>query len=508
MFLAVFNIEIKTAVYFPSFPSNMKNLLLSLSLLLTASSFAAQYVTGAGEGRVTFSPISSGTNGGSGTTYVFNSNQFVESGGNVTIKDGAWFTNTFLYGAPNLPNVGPDAILAVDGSGNIAEVGIGSGLSYVGGTLSASGGSTTTNGAGFGQVNNTQFATNSNTLSIESGAVLTNITVFAQGQTWALSNAGAVYINVTNINALDTLVIKGRSLSTGGNRVHIATDLEGDNELDNSLLFDFGGNVTMFGVNALSNTFALTHNNSSVGSSTPKMLYAERELRNLSLGFLHRNQTNAATNVFNPGTFTAGANTLVVTNGNVGIGTATPASPLTVNGAVEAPRFTNNGTMIIAAAAGGDLGIRSASQIFFNTGGATGGTERWFISSVGHWKPFLNVSYDIGSSTEFVRTGYVANVTASNVLVNTSLSMTTNASLVIQSGPKQRAGNATLVGGTVTVANTSVTANTVVMLTRKTSGGTIGTAITYTLSAGTSFTITSDNVLDTSVFSYFLIEVQ
>jgi hypothetical protein len=70
-----------------------------------------------------------------------------------------------------------------------------------------------------------------------------------------------------------------------------------------------------------------------------------------------------------------------------------------------------------------------------------------------------------------------------------------------------RRGNATLVGGTVTVSNATVTANTIVMLTRKTSGGTIGTAVTYTLSAGTSFTINSDNVLDTSTFSWNLQEV-
>lgn len=76
----------------------------------------------------------------------------------------------------------------------------------------------------------------------------------------------------------------------------------------------------------------------------------------------------------------------------------------------------------------------------------------------------------------------------------------------IASGTNQRAGNAVLISGVKTVNNTTVTANTIVMLTRKTSGGTIGTAITYTLSAGASFTITSDNILDTSTFSYMLIE--
>lgn len=78
--------------------------------------------------------------------------------------------------------------------------------------------------------------------------------------------------------------------------------------------------------------------------------------------------------------------------------------------------------------------------------------------------------------------------------------------LKVASGTNQRVGNAVLVGGTVTVANTTVTANTVIMLTRMTSGGTIGTAITYTVSAGVSFTINSDNPLDTSTFTYFLIE--
>lgn len=79
--------------------------------------------------------------------------------------------------------------------------------------------------------------------------------------------------------------------------------------------------------------------------------------------------------------------------------------------------------------------------------------------------------------------------------------------LQLQSGTNARAGSATLVGATVTVSNTTVTANTIVMLTRKTSGGTIGTAITYTVSAGVSFTINSDNILDTSTFSYVLIEL-
>lgn len=70
-----------------------------------------------------------------------------------------------------------------------------------------------------------------------------------------------------------------------------------------------------------------------------------------------------------------------------------------------------------------------------------------------------------------------------------------------------RVGNVALISGVATVTNATVTANSAVFLQRKTSGGTIGMSITYTLSAGTSFTITSDNVLDTSTYTWKLEEV-
>lgn len=72
--------------------------------------------------------------------------------------------------------------------------------------------------------------------------------------------------------------------------------------------------------------------------------------------------------------------------------------------------------------------------------------------------------------------------------------------------PATRAGDATLVAGTVTIANTTVTANTRIMLSRKTAGGTLGN-LTYTISAGVSFTINSSSGADTSTVSYMLVEV-
>lgn len=73
-------------------------------------------------------------------------------------------------------------------------------------------------------------------------------------------------------------------------------------------------------------------------------------------------------------------------------------------------------------------------------------------------------------------------------------------------GANQRAGDAVLVAGTVTVACTTVSANTRVYLSRKTIGGTPGN-MSYTLNAGVGFTINSDNAADTSTISFMLIEV-
>jgi hypothetical protein len=81
----------------------------------------------------------------------------------------------------------------------------------------------------------------------------------------------------------------------------------------------------------------------------------------------------------------------------------------------------------------------------------------------------------------------------------------TGKGISIQQGSGTLAGNATLVAGTVTVTNTNITADSVVLLTRKTAGGTIGD-LTYTLSAGTSFTINSASGSDTSTVSYLIVQ--
>jgi hypothetical protein len=65
-------------------------------------------------------------------------------------------------------------------------------------------------------------------------------------------------------------------------------------------------------------------------------------------------------------------------------------------------------------------------------------------------------------------------------------------------------GQATLVGGTVTVTTASAAAGSYIILSRRTLGGTAGT-LSYTINAGVSFTINSNSPSDTSVIDWVLI---
>lgn len=78
--------------------------------------------------------------------------------------------------------------------------------------------------------------------------------------------------------------------------------------------------------------------------------------------------------------------------------------------------------------------------------------------------------------------------------------------LKIKEGANARMGTATLAAGTVTVNNTSVTANTRIFLTVQNVGGTQGFLSVSSIVPGTSFTITSASGTDTSTVAWLLIE--
>lgn len=89
-----------------------------------------------------------------------------------------------------------------------------------------------------------------------------------------------------------------------------------------------------------------------------------------------------------------------------------------------------------------------------------------------------------------------------NVVIET---FNNTGTLKLNSGANEQMGLATLVGGTVTVNNTKVTANSFIFLTRRTTGGVVG-HLSYTIVAGTSFTINAGVGTDTSTVNWLIIE--
>lgn len=99
--------------------------------------------------------------------------------------------------------------------------------------------------------------------------------------------------------------------------------------------------------------------------------------------------------------------------------------------------------------------------------------------------------------------------TSQNAVLVGNLNINTiGKTLTVKSGSNAKAGTFTLVAGSATVANTSVTANSVVNFTLKTVGGTIGTQAPFitAISVGTSFTVTALGT-NTSTYNYVIEEV-
>lgn len=81
-----------------------------------------------------------------------------------------------------------------------------------------------------------------------------------------------------------------------------------------------------------------------------------------------------------------------------------------------------------------------------------------------------------------------------------------SAGVRVYEGVNAKMGTATLVAGTATVSNTSVTANSRIFLTSQADGGMPGAVRVSSRVAGTSFTITSSSGSDTSTVAWMIVE--
>lgn len=112
-----------------------------------------------------------------------------------------------------------------------------------------------------------------------------------------------------------------------------------------------------------------------------------------------------------------------------------------------------------------------------------------------------------GAGEILVEGGTNLTLNADNTLnVNDFKITTAGKGLFVKEGANAKMGQAVLVGGTVTVNTTAVTANSRIQLTHAVVGGTIGIVSVGTITAATSFVINSSNPLDTSTINWFIIE--
>jgi hypothetical protein len=143
------------------------------------------------------------------------------------------------------------------------------------------------------------------------------------------------------------------------------------------------------------------------------------------------------------------------------------------------------GYVQILAGAAGAAGNRASGSVYVS-GGASNGTG----GAEGDVFLNRNQAGSIIGTTQF--SADLVGVTAGK-------------GIKIKEGSNARMGTATLVGGTIAVSNTSVTASTRVFISRSTTGGTEGTLSTTQINA-TSFTVNSSSGTDTSTVNWLLIE--
>jgi hypothetical protein len=85
-------------------------------------------------------------------------------------------------------------------------------------------------------------------------------------------------------------------------------------------------------------------------------------------------------------------------------------------------------------------------------------------------------------------------------------SVSVGTKLFITTGTNASAGQTgAMTGGTITVATTAVTANSLIYLTVGVPGGTVGSPYVSSVATGTSFTISSTSTLDTSKVNWLII---
>jgi hypothetical protein len=158
------------------------------------------------------------------------------------------------------------------------------------------------------------------------------------------------------------------------------------------------------------------------------------------------------------------------------------ANDITGTGNITASAFTATGSVAIGP---GNNGVQTDFLYSFSGGQIT----------------FYN---DFVSASNNITTGGI--VTGGSLYTNGNItSATAGSGLVITGGANARIGNDTLIAGTVTVANTSVTASTRIFYSVQTAPTAQG-ILSLVITPGTGFVINSTNAAETSTVAWMLVE--
>lgn len=169
-------------------------------------------------------------------------------------------------------------------------------------------------------------------------------------------------------------------------------------------------------------------------------------------------------------------------------------------------------TLRVAVAAGSFRASNGLDVAYAGTGGTpltlTGSATNYvYLDDAGtlasNTTGFLATAPTVPLATVVAGSSSITSITDSRIL-NRSDGYSRLA--VHEGGADATMGTATLVGGTVTVSTTAVTANSRIFVTTQTLGGTIGTPYVSARVAGTSFDITSSSGTDTSTVAWLIVE--
>lgn len=222
-------------------------------------------------------------------------------------------------------------------------------------------------------------------------------------------------------------------------------------------------------------------------------------------------------NQFSSGTITGGQGGLNLTSdgGSGGSGVISMFSKVhSLNTASTNSGYVVNYTGDLTNAT--TVSTQSTGGLVYDVGAVTGGAG--LRGNAQYWLGKTQLS--LASFNGMQRGFYIGNATAAPTAVSASglyswvaiqklnisgaLQFPLSGGVEFKAQTNGRAGSNTLVSGSVTVANSSITANSQVIVTARTSGTAFALQVAYT--AGTGFVISSANVADTRTVDWFIIE--